>query len=259
MKRLLPVVAALLFAAAGPAMAQETGPDSGWIVDLGAVGRVRPAHLGSDHYLTDVAPVVEATWNDRLVLSLDDGAKWVLGRIGPVEYGPIAEYRQSFNDDLPPGAFRMNDAVEIGGFSQVKTPVGIVEARLRHAVNGYDGWSGDLSFDTGGRVTPKLLIGGQLRLSWADSNFSQEYFGLKPHVSKHFGLPQFLDEDYITAGAEFDAAREITPHVRLVMALSADRMLGEMPSSPLFRTRDVYVASFGATYHWSTTDRRKSP
>jgi outer membrane scaffolding protein for murein synthesis (MipA/OmpV family) len=244
---------------AGPALAQEAGPNSGWIVDVGAVGRVHPAHLGSDRYITDIVPVLQATYGDRLTLSFDDGAKWVAGRIGPVEYGPIAEYRQSFNDDLPRGAFRMDDTVELGGFTQMRTPIGEVEARLRHAVNGYDGWSGDLSFDTGGRVAPKLLLGGQLRLSWADSNFSQEYFGLKPHEGGHLGLPRFLDEDYITVGGEFDAAREITPHIRLVMALSADRMLGEMPASPLFRTRDIYVASLGATYHWSQTGHRTSP
>jgi outer membrane scaffolding protein for murein synthesis (MipA/OmpV family) len=172
-----------------------------------------------------------------------------------VEFGPIAEYRQSFNDDLPRGAFRMQDAFELGGFAQVKTRFGVAEARLRRAVNGYQGWSGDLAFNSGAPVTPTLELGGQLRLGWADSNFSQEYFGLKPHAARRFGLPQFLDEDYIAAGGELDAAQTLSPHIRLVMALSADRMLGELPVSPLVQTRNIYVASFGLTYHWAQAPR----
>lgn len=247
-------------AAARPASAQiETPQPDGWTVELGAVGRVHPSHLGADRYVQDVVPVVEASWGDRLSFSLDDGAKGIVGRSGPVDYGAIAEYRQSFNDDLPRGAFHMADTVEVGGFTQVHTPIGVGEARLRHAVNGYDGWSGDLSFDTGAPVTPKLLVGGQLRLSWADSSFTQEYFGLHPAAARHFGLPRFLDDDYVTAGGEFDVAREITPHTRLILALSADRMLGEMAPSPLFQSREIYTASLGFTYHWSKTDRRTAP
>jgi outer membrane scaffolding protein for murein synthesis (MipA/OmpV family) len=238
-----------LAALGGPAAAQEVAPD-GWVVDLGAVARARPTHLGSQHGMVDVVPVVEATWHDRVTLSLDDGAKWTMGQVGPVAFGPIAEYRQSFNDDLPRGAFRMQDAVELGGFGQVRTALGVVEARLRYAVNGYQGWSGDLAFNAGAQVTPKLEIGGQLRLGWADSNFSQEFFGLKPTAAHHFDLPRVLDNDYLTAGGEFDVARQVTPSTRLVMALSADRMLGEIPATPLVQTRNIYVASLGVTYRW---------
>ena len=243
---------------AAPAAAWAQGGDAGWVVDLGAVGRVRPTHLGSARYVTDVAPVLEATYGDRLSISLDDGAKWTAGQVGALEFGPVAEYRQSFANGLPRGAFRMDDTLELGGFGQVRTPVGLVEARLRHAVNGYDGWSGDLALDAGAPVKPDLQLAGQLRLGWADTNFSQEYFGLRPDAPHRFGLPQFLRKDYVSAGAEFDMIGTISPRARLVLALSADRMLGEMTRSPLFSTRDVYGASLGVTYHWSRSDRRNS-
>jgi outer membrane scaffolding protein for murein synthesis (MipA/OmpV family) len=252
MNRLSLAIAAILLMAS-PALCQEQNPDGGWSINLGAVGRVRPAHLGSDHYIVDSAPVLEASYGDHLTISFDDGVRWTVGKVGPLTFGPIAEYRQSFNDQLPRGAFKMDDAIEIGGFSQLATPVGLIDARLRHAVNGYDGWSGDVAFDTGGNVTPKLQIGGQVRVSWADSNFTQEYFGLRPHAARKFGLPQFLDEDYITAGGEFDVARVMTPHTQLVLALSADRMLSGLPASPLFNSRNIFVASLGVTYHWSNS------
>lgn len=243
--------AALLpVAAAGPAFAQDAGAAADWTADLGAVGRVRPAHLGSTRSVADAVPVVEASLGDRVHLSFDDGAKWAAVMAGPFAAGPIVEYRQSFNDDLPAGAFRTSGAVEAGGFASMRTPVGVVEARLRRALNGYEGWSGDLSFDTGGRVAPRTLLGAQLRLGWADSNFTEEYFGLRPHGSRGAGLPRFLAGDFVTAGAQAAAAYELGRNVRLIFIASADRMLGAIRPNPVFSRRDIYTASLGLTYHW---------
>lgn len=244
----LALIALAAAALAGPAAAA----DDEWTVDLGAASRVRPTHLGSARYTVDTVPVVQAEYGGRVVLSFDDGAKWSAVRFGPIDMGPIAEYRQSFNDDAPPGAFRMGDAIELGGFVSARTPIGVAEARLRRAVTGYDGWSGDLSFDTGAPITRRLTAAGQLRVGWADSSFTDEYFGLRPHAAKRFGLPQFLDDDYITAGGEFDLIDALTPHVHLVAAVSEDRIVGELRPSPLFSSRNILTASLGLTYHWTT-------
>lgn len=244
--------AAILSALAGLALATPAAAaDLDWTVDLGAATRVRPDHIGASHYRVDAVPIVEATYGDRLVVSLDDGLKYRALMAGPFAAGPIAEYRQSFNDRMPAGAFRMSDVVELGGFAEYRTPIGVAEARLRHAVGGYDGWSGELSFNTGAPVTPKLEIGGQARLSWADSNFTQEYFGLRRHAPTRFGLPRFLDEDYVTVGGEFDTGYWLTPKVRAVFEVSYDRILGELRPSPMLSSRDVATATLGFTYRWS--------
>jgi outer membrane scaffolding protein for murein synthesis (MipA/OmpV family) len=242
--------------AAGGAAHAET---AGWSVEAGAGTRVRPAHLGSSRYRVDAVPIFEASYGDSVDLSFDDGAKWRAFKLGAFDFGPIAEYRQSFNDDLPRGAFRMADTVEVGGFGEWRTPIGIAEARLRRAVNGYQGWSGDLSFSTGAPITPKLLLGGQARLSWADSNFTQEYFGLRPHTDSHFGFPHFQDEDFLTAGAELDAARELTARTRVVLQLSADHILSELRTTPLFNSRDIFTATLGLTYRWSAGSTGRQP
>jgi len=252
------VAAVVLAAGAATACAARADPID-WTVEAGAAGRVRPAHIGSGRYVFDGVPIFEATLGDDISVSLDDGAKWKALKFGPVSLGPIAEYRQSFSDDLPRGAFRMSDTIEVGGFGEWRTPVGIAEARLRHAVNGYDGWSGDLSFVTGGTVAPKLMMAAQARLSWADSNFTQEYFGLIPHAASHFGLPRFQEGDFLTAGAEIDAGREITRHTRVVLELTADHIISEMQPSPLFSTRDIFTATLGFTYRWSSSSTGRLP
>lgn len=250
-------LAAIGLAAAVTGAAQADTID--WTVEAGAATRVRPAHIGSNNYVVDGVPIFEGTLGDDISVSFDDGAKWRALKFGRFSMGPIAEYRQSFDDQLPRGAFRMGDAIELGGFTEVRTPLGIAEARLRRAVNGYQGWSGDLSFSTGAPITPKLIAGGQVRLSWADSNFTQEYFGLQPHSAARFGFPHFQDEDYLTAGIEFDAARELTRHTRVVLELTADHIISELRPSPLFSTRDIFTAALGLTYRWSAGSTGRLP
>jgi outer membrane scaffolding protein for murein synthesis (MipA/OmpV family) len=252
-------IAAVAVAVGVGLLASAAAEPLDWTVEAGAAARVRPAHIGSDQYLVDAAPIFEARLGDDVTISLDDGAKWRALKIGALSAGPIAEYRQSFNDQSPRGSFRMSDAVELGAFTEWRTPIGIAEARLRRAVNGYQGWSGDLSFSTGAPVTPKLSLGGQARLSWADAAFTEEYFGLKPHAATRSGLPRFLDEDFLTVGGEFDAARQLTHRTRLVLAVSADRMISEMQRSPLFTTRNIFTASLGLTYRWSANPMGRAP
>jgi len=133
-----------LLAAALP-MAAHADPGADWTLDVGLAARVRPVHLGSERFTSDALPILEASYGDRLTFSLDDGAKATLWRAGPWTAGPVVEYRQSYNDRLPEGAFRMPDAVEVGGFASRRTPVGVAELRMRKAVSGYQGWSGDLA------------------------------------------------------------------------------------------------------------------
>ena len=238
-----------LLAAALP-MAAHADPGADWTLDVGLAARVRPVHLGSERFTSDALPILEASYGDRLTFSLDDGAKATLWRAGPWTAGPVVEYRQSYNDRLPEGAFRMPDAVEVGGFASRRTPVGVAELRMRKAVSGYQGWSGDLAFDTGGQVAPKWKLGAEARLSWADSNFSREYFGLHRLDGPAMSLPRFSRDDFYSVGLELDAARQLGPRTALVAALSGDRVIGEGFEGPLLETRNLVTFGLGATYRF---------
>ncbi|MDR7115470.1 MipA/OmpV family protein [Caulobacter sp. BE254] len=243
----------LLFAGA-LATTAEAATDPGWTVDVGVFTRVRPDHLGSDRYTFDLLPIVSARWGDHLTASLDDGLKLTALTRGAWSFGPVVEYRQSYNDRLTRGAYRMPDAIEVGGFAKTRTALGDVELRLRKATDGYDGWSGDLSFDTGAQVTPRWTVGGEARLSWADDDFSREYFGLRRRQRETLNLPTFRQNDFVSLGFELDAQRRLGQRTAFVATLSGDRIVGEAWESPLLRTRNVLTAGVGVTYRFGRAE-----
>jgi outer membrane scaffolding protein for murein synthesis (MipA/OmpV family) len=236
------------------AQAQTAEPPNAWTVDVGAITRERPAHLGSPRYTSDLLPILSIDYGDRLSISLDDGAKATVWRDGAWSAGPVLEYRQSYNDRLPRRAFAMDDAVEAGGFAARRTPIGDVELRLRKAVTGYGGWSGDLTFDTGGQIAPKWKIGLETRLSWADSEFSREYFGLRRRTGSTAMLPRIGENDFYSAGLELDAARAIGRRTSIVATLSDDYILGEEWRSVLLRNRNVVTAGLGLVYRFGRVE-----
>jgi outer membrane scaffolding protein for murein synthesis (MipA/OmpV family) len=251
-----PLLAAL--AVAGVATAAHAAPldgvDPAWTVDIGLIGRVRPTHMGSDRYTNDILPILQASHGDRLTISIDDGATATLWRRNGWSIGPVVEYRQSYNDHLPKGAFAMEDAVEVGGFVKGRAAVGEIDLRLRKAVTGYGGWSGDLAFDTGGQVSPRWKIGAEARLSWADSAFSREYFGLRRRAFQPVGFPRFGENDFYSAGLELDAARTVNRRTAIVFTLSGDRILGEEWRSRLLADRNIITAGVGVTYRFGRPD-----
>lgn len=252
-----PLASALFLTAfLAPVAALAEPEDQGaWSVDAGLISRLRPDHLGASRYTWDVVPILEADYGDRLSFSVDDGLKVTAWRSGDWSAGPVIEYRQSYNDRLPQGAFAMKDAVEMGGFLKRRTPIGEVDLRVRKAVDGYGGWSGDLAFDTGGEIAPRWKVGLEARLSWADSSFSREYFGLRRDVARSPSLPRFGENDYYSAGLELDAARALSPRLSLVATVSADRIIGEAWESPLLSSRNVFTAGVGLTYRFGRLDR----
>lgn len=240
------------------ALAEPAAPGA-WTVDAGLISRVRPDHLGARRYTSDILPMLEIDYGDRLSFSVDDGLKLTAWRSGDWSAGPVVEYRQSYNDRLPEGAFAMKDAIEAGVFLKRRTPIGEIDLRARKAVDGYGGWSGDLAFDTGGQISPRWKVGLEARLAWADSSFSREYFGLRRDVVRPSTLPRFGENDFYSAGVELDAARAIGPRLSLIATVSADRIVGEAWESPLLSSRNVITAGVGLSYRFGRLAGRGEP
>ena len=122
---------------------------------------------------------------------------------------------------------------------------------MRKAITGYRGWSGDLYLDTGAKVGPDWVVGAEAHLSWVDSNFTNDYFGLRPSVARRAGLPRRLENYFWTAGGELDVARRISPCIQILAAIAEDRIIGPIGHTPLLQSRNLASFTVGLIYHWS--------
>lgn len=250
---LLPILVCVVASTLHPVHAEPIdSADNGWSVDIGGGLRMHPVHLGSSRYTVDGQPLLNVEIGRDFSASLDDGIKWTALRIGPLGFGPVAEYRQSYGGRASRGAVSRTDALEFGGFTTLDLGVGVLEARLRKAVTGYRGWSGDLAFDTGMKLSSTMAIGGEIRGAWADSAFSHDYFSFgKPWFGDGDALA-FEQNDFYSAGVELDADEALTPHIHLALSASFDRMFGPMWHSDLLQTRNVAVVGLGLYYRFGS-------
>ena len=217
--------------------------------DIGGVMRLRPAHIGSATPYADAYPVIEIHVGDRLQISLDDGIKYQAWKAGALSAGPVLEYREAFRDELPRGADRVPDAFEGGGYAEWKSPIGDLETRLRRALTGYQGWSTNTAFDTGGYVTPRFGIGLELRAEWVDPHYTRSYLDLHPQHAPIFSWPHFGPDAYSTAGAQVTAGYRLGPRLTAFAQTGFDRIFGAAWRPPVLHTRDIAVASIGLTWH----------
>jgi hypothetical protein len=199
-------------------------PEDGLNIDLGAIVRLRPSHIGANAASLDVVPYVDGQWGKDLHFSLDDGVQYTALTWGRLKIGPDAEYRQPYNDKLPPRTPRTADAIELGGFAKVDLTYGELDVRFRKAIDGYDGYSGDASLGTLLPITRKWFVGLQARLGWADNKFSLSAFGRQPIP----GMPpptRGSIGDFYTAGAQGALIWLWSPRTRLIVSLSDDQIL----------------------------------
>jgi len=236
--------------AAPPSWIREWRPQGEISADLGGVVRVRPAHIGSATPYVDLYPVIEIHVGDRLQISADDGIKYRAWKAGPFSAGPVLEYREAFRDKRPPGAGAVPDAFEGGGYVGWKTPFGDLETRLRRALSGYQGWSADTAFDTGGYVTPRFGVGLELRGAWVDAHYTRRFLGLHPQHAAIFAWPHFGPQAYSTIGAQLTAGYRIGPRLTAFVQGGLDRIFGEAWRPSVLHTRNIAVTSLGLTWHF---------
>lgn len=234
-------------ALAGAARAADEPVSGRWTVDAGLALRERPDHIGSRSYTPDAWPVIEIQYGSRLHISLDDGVKWSAVKAGPFAFGPIAEYRQAYNDSLPPRTDKLSNSVELGGFAQADMGVGVLEARLRHAVTGYDGNSADLAFDTGAPLTPRSALTAEARTSWVDRDYLRRAIGGRRGATPT--APQERTQDFVTTGAQLGLVYAVSSRLTLTTLASEDRLLSHVPAR-FSGSRDLLGLSFVLTHRW---------
>jgi hypothetical protein len=207
----------------GVAQAQVLLPETGLNIDVGAAIRERPTHLGANAYTLEALPVIQGQWGKDLQFSVDDGIQYKALRFDRLTLGPDLEYRQPYNDHLPPRTKRTSDALEGGAFAKVDLTYAELDMRVRKAVNGYQGYSGDIALDTLVPLGGKWFVALEARVGWADRRFALDAFGRtslpgQVAVSTPIG-------DYYSAGGQVILIYTLTKRNKLVVGLSDDQIL----------------------------------
>ena len=135
-------------------------------------------------------------------------------------FGPVAEYRQSYNDNLPPRTKKLSDDVEVGGFAGLDLSLVTLEGRLRQALDGYGGASADLAMDSGFSLGRFGEINLEARSSWADRSYSRALFG---HSLSGTDPARF--QDYVTMGGQISYVHHLPYNFDFSVVVSDDAIL----------------------------------
>lgn len=217
--------AALLLAAlAAPALAQQ-GPAPGvptsieaqrqqqamrppaqkpWTVTLGIAPVVAPIWQGSRDTGLSIFPDLRVNYKDTLFLSVPDGLGWNAVNQDGWKLGPLAKLRFGRRENTGGSPFLvsrgstalrgMGDvdlAGEFGGFAQ-KSLVGgklRLRAELRQGTGGHEGVVADTNISWNDRRKDMSLLWSiGARATWADSDYTNTYFGVNAAQALATGL-----------------------------------------------------------------------
>jgi len=255
--------AVLLLAIASPALAQQAGPPAAmpaqkaWTITLGVAPVVAPVWQGSRDHGLSIFPDLRVNYKDSLFLSVPDGLGWNAVNQDGWKIGPLAKLRFGRQESTGGSPFLitggstallgMGDvdlAGEFGGFAQKSLMKGKLRLRaeVRQGTGGHDGVVADTSIGWNDRKRDgSLLWGFGLRATWADSDYSNVYFGVTRAQSLATGLaPSRTGSGLMSAGITGNVIKPLGKFGKngaITLFTSYDR-LGDAPAnSSLIRQR----------------------
>ncbi len=250
-------------AAPAPAVTAPAPAPSGWIVTLGAEGRVVPGWDGAplDHISLTGFPMIDIrrAGTPPRFFSAHDSFGISLLDLGNLHVGPIGKLRfprkETDFSELQ-GLGDVGFAVELGGFVEYWfAPWLRARAEARQGFGGHHGIVSDVSADLVVPVGQVVLSGGP-RMTLATAAALAPYFSITPTQSAASGLPVFDAKGGIRSyGAGTQArvfwSKEWATHV----FVEYERLTGDAARSPLVVQRgsvDQLTYGAGLTYSFET-------
>lgn len=242
---------------ANPAVATAS---SDWVVTLGGWGNISPEYSGSSHYDLGGSPIVDFhRVGEKEWLSLpNDGIDYELFSTNNFRAGPVGQIRWDFGNTRDRGLKEVGNtgvdlSLEIGAFVEY-WPADWLRTRLeaRNAVYGAKGWVFDLSSDVVWHPATQWTVAAGPRLSIADSDYMNAYYGLNAAQAESIHLTKYeASAGLRSAGVGLYAEYKWNEHLSTMAAFEYERLVGSASDSPLVSedgSPDQFTVSFGAKY-----------
>lgn len=243
--------------------AQEGSPSSspGWVVTIGGWGNFAPEYEGSDEYVFGGSPIIDVhRQGSREWLNLPrDGIDFELVETKTFRAGPVATIDWGFGTVDGQRGFKevagtgIDLSIEIGAFAEY-WPTEFWRTRLeaRNAVYGAEGWVFDLSSDLVWRPDGKWTLAAGPRLSLADANYMNAYYGIDAQQAQATGLPAYdASGGFRSYGAGLFAQYSWNEQFSTMASFEYERLAGSAAETPLLDANgsaDQFTFAIGAKY-----------
>jgi MipA family protein len=248
--------AALLIATGAGGAAAEEGKKPPRIVRVAIGPEIVPDHVGANG--TKFAPYVNVDMKregkEFEFEAPDESFGFGIIDVGAFEFGPAVALESARRPSrFPVPIDKVSATVEAGAFAQLFLGKSFrVRGELRKGLGGHDGWISQVSADLIARRGDDYVFSIGPRVSWADEEYQQAYFGVTPAVSAASGLPAFnADSGVRGVGAATSLSYQFTPDWGIQAYGRYERLVGDAGRSPLIRTygsRHQFSVGLGLSY-----------
>ncbi|QEW19546.1 MltA-interacting protein MipA [Marinibacterium anthonyi] len=227
-----PICAAALAVMAGPALAQDAGPEWQGLAAMGL--RLQPEFEGSRDYETQVVPFISLDYG-RVSLGRDGLALTAFRASGATMSFTLSYDGDRDGSDLDvPGFDDIDKAIRLGLVGSYVTPVGRLYASLQHYTSETNGTSATLGLSRRLPVTNRLSLTADLSASFSDDKYMQGYFGVDAAQSAASGLAQYdADAGFRRVQLGLGATYKLSENLRLGGLVSLSQLGGDARNSPI--------------------------
>lgn len=225
------------------------------VIELGAGVSTQPAYEGASDYIVSGFPIVALQYlNIPGLFSVGSPDE----RQGGFRIGPSFRYVDKRNAaDYPKllGTLPLEESYQLGLRAGYEFPIYEtlnveVYGAARYAFNEGEGFVGDAGFDLISRPRPDLEFKLGPRTSFADSEYMDAYFSVRPiEALGSFGRLAAYDAEsgFKSVGVAASARYEFRPDWFLNANAAWDRLVGDAKDSPIVRvgSEDQFFAGFG--------------
>lgn len=222
-----------------------------WTLGIGAA--YVPRYEGSKEHRLTALPII-AYRNGRFAAGIA-GLSYNLAPTGAFEFGPMLSYAKGRDES---DAYRLRGlgdikgGAEAGVFARWHISSWTLHANVRRGLgNGPKGSQLQLGVGHSTRLgsADRLQLGASL--DWADSKYTQAYFGVTPTQSAASGLSTYPAAAGIKSyGVNAAWMHSFTPAWFSTVGVHAKRLAGDAANSPITEQRNVIGASAGIGYRF---------